>query len=146
MMVRSGDADGMVSGAMCTTANTIRPALQVRATAWGGGGAGQCGWLTVWLAGLAALAAGVAAASPFELANRRPRFWRPCTADVPQVLKTPQKTLVSSIFFMCLPDKVPLYILFSQCTARPCRHAKKNARSGSCHVCQRRHHANLRTD
>lgn len=24
----------------------------------------------------------------------------------PQVLKTPQKTLVSSIFFMCLPDKV----------------------------------------
>ena len=28
-MVRSGDADGMVSGAMCTTANTIRPALQV---------------------------------------------------------------------------------------------------------------------
>ena len=23
-----------------------------------------------------------------------------------QVLKTPQKTLVSSIFFMCLPDKV----------------------------------------
>lgn len=28
MMVRSGDADGMVSGAMCTTANTIRPALQ----------------------------------------------------------------------------------------------------------------------
>ena len=29
LMVRSGDADGMVSGAMCTTANTIRPALQV---------------------------------------------------------------------------------------------------------------------
>ncbi|PRW56388.1 phosphate acetyltransferase isoform A [Chlorella sorokiniana] len=53
MMVRSGDADGMVSGAMCTTANTIRPALQV--------------------------------------------------------LKTPQKTLVSSIFFMCLPDKVLVY-------------------------------------
>ena len=50
MMVREGDADGMVSGATCTTANTIRPALQV--------------------------------------------------------LKTPQKTLVSSIFFMCLPDKV----------------------------------------
>lgn len=30
-MVRQGDADGMVSGAMCTTANTIRPALQVGA-------------------------------------------------------------------------------------------------------------------
>lgn len=30
MMVREGDAAGMVSGAMCTTANTIRPALQVR--------------------------------------------------------------------------------------------------------------------
>ncbi len=28
-MVRAGDADGMVSGATCTTANTIRPALQV---------------------------------------------------------------------------------------------------------------------
>ncbi|KAI3427945.1 hypothetical protein D9Q98_006335 [Chlorella vulgaris] len=53
MMVRTGDADGMVSGATCTTANTIRPALQV--------------------------------------------------------LKTPQKTLVSSIFFMCLPDKVLVY-------------------------------------
>lgn len=53
MMVREGDADGMVSGAMCTTAATIRPALQV--------------------------------------------------------LKTPQKTLVSSIFFMCLPDRVLVY-------------------------------------
>eukprot|EP00887_Chlorella_sp_A99_P006077 scaffold22.g6077.t1 len=30
MMVRAGDADGMVSGASCTTANTIRPALQAR--------------------------------------------------------------------------------------------------------------------
>ena len=29
MMGRCGDADGMVSGASCTTANTIRPALQV---------------------------------------------------------------------------------------------------------------------
>lgn len=53
MMVREGDADGMVSGAACTTAATILPALQV--------------------------------------------------------LKRPQKTLVSSIFFMCLPDKVLVY-------------------------------------
>jgi len=53
MMVREGDADGMVSGATCTTAATIRPALQV--------------------------------------------------------MKTPQKTLVSSIFFMCLPDRVLVY-------------------------------------
>lgn len=30
MMVRCGDADGMVSGAASTTAATIRPALQVR--------------------------------------------------------------------------------------------------------------------
>lgn len=29
MMVRCGDADGMVSGAASTTAATIRPALQV---------------------------------------------------------------------------------------------------------------------
>ena len=53
MMVREGDADGMVSGSICTTAATIRPALQV--------------------------------------------------------LKTPKRTLVSSIFFMCLPDKVLVY-------------------------------------
>lgn len=53
MMVRAGDADGMVSGATCTTANTIRPALQI--------------------------------------------------------LKTDPPTLVSSIFFMCLPDKVLTY-------------------------------------
>jgi phosphotransacetylase len=36
-----------------------------------------------------------------------------CGAHVLQVLKTPQRTLVSSIFFMCLPDKVlcvPLFI------------------------------------
>lgn len=30
MMVRAGDADGMVSGAVHTTASTIRPALQAR--------------------------------------------------------------------------------------------------------------------
>ena len=53
MMVRAGDADGMVSGATCTTANTIRPALQL--------------------------------------------------------LKTPQRTHVSSVFFMCLPDRVLVY-------------------------------------
>ncbi|KAK2078569.1 hypothetical protein QBZ16_003409 [Prototheca wickerhamii] len=53
VMVAVGDADGMVSGATCTTANTIRPALQV--------------------------------------------------------LKTPDRKLVSSIFFMCLPDKVLVY-------------------------------------
>lgn len=32
LMVLAGDADGMVSGATTTTANTIRPALQVRPT------------------------------------------------------------------------------------------------------------------
>jgi phosphate acetyltransferase len=53
MMVRQGDADGMVSGATCTTAATIRPALQV--------------------------------------------------------LKTPRRSLVSSVFFMCLPDRVLVY-------------------------------------
>ncbi|KAK9820016.1 hypothetical protein WJX72_005170 [[Myrmecia] bisecta] len=53
MMVRCGDADGMVSGATHTTANTIRPALQL--------------------------------------------------------LRTPDRRLVSSVFFMCLPDKVLVY-------------------------------------
>ena len=32
MMVRAGDADGMVSGACHTTASTIRPGLQARRT------------------------------------------------------------------------------------------------------------------
>ncbi|KAL3132395.1 hypothetical protein ABBQ32_008961 [Trebouxia sp. C0010 RCD-2024] len=53
LMVLAGDADGMVSGATSTTANTIRPALQV--------------------------------------------------------LKSKERPLVSSIFFMCLPDKVLVY-------------------------------------
>lgn len=53
MMVQQGDADGMVSGAIHTTASTIRPALQVLRS---GGG-----------------------------------------------------SLVSSVFFMCLPDKVLVY-------------------------------------
>ncbi|MDJ0600290.1 MAG: phosphate acetyltransferase [Crocosphaera sp.] len=54
MMVYSGDADGMVSGAIHTTGNTIRPALQI--------------------------------------------------------IKTkPEYKLVSSVFFMCLPDKVLVY-------------------------------------
>jgi hypothetical protein len=35
-----------------------------------------------------------------------PPSWRCAAWPLPQVLKTPQKTLVSSIFFMCLPDKV----------------------------------------
>lgn len=50
MMTLCGDADGMVSGAMHTTAATIRPGLQV--------------------------------------------------------LRTKDSPLVSSVFFMCLPDKV----------------------------------------
>ncbi|KAL3156629.1 hypothetical protein ABBQ38_000914 [Trebouxia sp. C0009 RCD-2024] len=53
LMVLAGDADGMVSGATSTTANTIRPALQV--------------------------------------------------------LKSKERPLVSSVFFMCLPDKVLVY-------------------------------------
>ncbi|GBG66313.1 hypothetical protein CBR_g58804 [Chara braunii] len=53
-MVAAGDADGMVSGAIHTTANTVRPALQI--------------------------------------------------------IKThPDTKLVSSVFFMCLPDKVLVY-------------------------------------
>ncbi|CAI5514220.1 unnamed protein product [Closterium sp. Naga37s-1] len=53
-MVAAGDADGMVSGAIHTTANTVRPALQI--------------------------------------------------------IKTlPETPIVSSVFFMCLPDKVLVY-------------------------------------
>ncbi|KAG2494209.1 hypothetical protein HYH03_007567 [Edaphochlamys debaryana] len=53
LMVAAGDADGMVSGAMHTTAATIRPALQL--------------------------------------------------------LRTPDASNVSSVFFMCLPDRVLVY-------------------------------------
>lgn len=53
MMVKEGAASGMVSGATCTTANTIRPALSI--------------------------------------------------------LKTPQRTLASSVFLMCLPERVLVY-------------------------------------
>lgn len=53
MMVKDGAADGMVSGAMCTTASTIRPALSI--------------------------------------------------------LKRPEKTLVSSVFLMCLSESVLVY-------------------------------------
>ena len=62
MMVRQGDADGMVSGAVGSTANTIRPAMQV--------------------------------------------------------LKAPgkEKSLVSSVFFMCLPDKV---LVYGDCAVNP---------------------------
>eukprot|EP00891_Asterochloris_glomerata_P000462 jgi/Astpho2/462/Aster-03507 len=61
LMVRCGDADGMVSGATTTTASTIRPALQASA-----------GWQQ-------------------------------------EVLKSKERPLVSSVFFMCLPDKVLVY-------------------------------------
>ncbi|KAG2432638.1 hypothetical protein HXX76_008978 [Chlamydomonas incerta] len=53
MMIVAGDADGMVSGAVHTTASTVRPALQV--------------------------------------------------------LKSPDTPLVSSVFIMCLPDRVVVY-------------------------------------
>ena len=55
MMVAAGDADGMVSGAINTTAATIRPGMQVLKPAGG------------------------------------------------------EKALVSSVFFMCLPDRVLVY-------------------------------------
>jgi phosphate acetyltransferase len=42
MMVRAGDADGMVSGACHTTASTIRPGLQARRTACFRSDAGSC--------------------------------------------------------------------------------------------------------
>lgn len=63
MMVRCGDADGVVSGAAHTTADTVRPALQLL------GGAGGSG-----------------------------------------------KALVSSVFFMMLPDRV---LVYGDCAVNP---------------------------
>ena len=61
MMVRQGDADGLVSGAVHTTAATVRPALQILGT-------------------------------------------------------KPGSRLVSSIFFMCLPDEV---VIYGDCAINP---------------------------
>lgn len=61
MMLRLGEVDGLVSGAVHTTANTIRPALQLIKTA-------------------------------------------------------PDATLVSSVFFMCLPDQV---LVYGDCAVNP---------------------------
>jgi len=111
-MVRSGDADGMVSGAMCTTANTIRPALQV-GWPWEGRGEAHVG-IKMW--GLLPAMPAARCSAGQELSLQPPALHQPlmlhchCTllTTILQVLKTPQKTLVSSIFFMCLPDKVGL--------------------------------------
>lgn len=69
LMTLAGDADGMVSGAMHTTAATIRPGLQV--------------------------------------------------------LRTKESPLVSSVFFMCLPDKV---ITYADCAVNPKPDAQQLAR------------------
>ncbi|HSC85988.1 MAG TPA: phosphate acetyltransferase, partial [Polyangiaceae bacterium] len=61
MMLYEGDADGLVSGAIHTTADTLRPALQIIKTA-------------------------------------------------------PGKSLVSSVFFMCLPDQV---LVYGDCAVNP---------------------------
>lgn len=61
MMIQLGDADGLVSGAVHSTANTIRPALQIIKT-------------------------------------------------------VPTSKLVSSVFFMCLPDQV---LVFGDCAINP---------------------------
>ncbi len=66
MMLHQGDVDGLVSGAVHTTANTIRPALQLIKTA-------------------------------------------------------PGASLVSSIFFMCLPDQV---LVYGDCAVNPNPSAK----------------------
>lgn len=79
MMVAMGDAGGMVSGSIHTTAATIRPAMQV--------------------------------------------------------LKTPN--LVSSVFFMCLPDKVRTSSLVGLL-------ANKAKRQGQVHVSARQHRCHSR--
>ena len=97
-MVLAGDADGMVSGATCTTANTIRPALQVRARL------------------LQARAGRPGPRQPppppvlfVRLPPPPPTPPHPAPPTCLQLLKTPERTLVSSVFFMCLPERVLVY-------------------------------------
>ena len=111
-MVRSGDADGMVSGAMCTTANTIRPALQVgQGTGASRLRARQQDGRGLW-AGMGQALEQRSCRETLGAHFLHPAPQPPCACTccpcpwAAQVLKTPQKTLVSSIFFMCLPDKV----------------------------------------
>jgi len=69
MMLAQGDVDGLVSGAIHTTAHTVRPALQLIRTA-------------------------------------------------------PGSKLVSSVFFMCLPDQV---LVYGDCAINPCPNAEELA-------------------
>lgn len=150
MMVALNDADGMVSGAMHTTADTIRPAMQVRGGGRDGGGASWSAavvaricWMSCAQCGMSACTrrrhgvartpsgAGHTQSPPHTLthtlnltpgaAHQQARVLHTRTHAHPlslslflsfthsltliqQVLRT--NMLVSSIFFMCLPDKV----------------------------------------
>ena len=83
MMVRAGAADGMVSGAAHTTAATVRPAMQVLRKREGEDGGED--------ESVGAAGGGAAAPSAIPAAMRG---------------------LVSSLFFMCLPDRV---VVFCDC-------------------------------
>ncbi len=128
MMVACGDADGMVSGAMHTTAATIRPAMQVRAR---GGGAPVV------------RRSGVSAASiPMGRSDGKAydgaRLTHPSLAlrRRRQVLRAGANAVVSSVFFMCLPDKVGAWRGVSRVCARvgngPARPSGRHLGGESC--------------
>ncbi len=101
MMVACGDADGMVSGAMHTTAATIRPAMQVRYSK-------SCTSHTHTHTHTHTQRIHTRAREHTQ--RQHGCHESVCDADVcamqSQVLKPPTKTIVSSVFFMCLPDEV----------------------------------------
>ncbi len=111
MMVRVGDADGMVSGAIHTTAATIRPAMQVRMQQRLLKGTRTRAFTAI--VGHAMYPVGREAALRAETPRLQhinhgvPAFaYSSVDSLLHCTLQVLKADLVSSVFFMCLPDKV----------------------------------------
>ena len=102
IMVRCGDADGLVSGAAHTTAATVRPGMQVRRHWPSHVSPYALGTMHCCLSHRLVCQTEDLLHGRLCWAMERKAGARACCV---QVLKDPDMPLVSSIFFMCLPDK-----------------------------------------